>query len=103
VKKREVGYQETAKPLTAIEDFCERFDRAVKNTITPEVPGGPGGSGPMYAGGGGGGAGGRAAGGSLPSTPSKKSAAESSSTSTDAKPKTTATAGRNKVLPKEVG
>ena len=34
VKKREVGYQETAKPLTAIEDFCERFDRAVKNTST---------------------------------------------------------------------
>ena len=34
VKKREVGYQDGPKPLTAIEDFCERFDRAVKNSLS---------------------------------------------------------------------
>ena len=32
-KKMAVGYSEPPKPLSAIEDFCERFDKAVKNTF----------------------------------------------------------------------
>ena len=35
-KKMAVGYSEPPKPLSAIEDFCERFDKAVKNTF-PKV------------------------------------------------------------------
>ena len=31
-----VGYSEPPKPLSAIEDFCERFDKAVKNNL-PKV------------------------------------------------------------------
>lgn len=31
-----MGYSEPPKPLSAIEDFCERFDKAVKNNY-PKV------------------------------------------------------------------
>ena len=36
-RKLKEGHEEPAKPLSAIEDFCERFDRAVKNTIVAKV------------------------------------------------------------------
>lgn len=32
VRKEEVGYKDHVKPLSAIEAFCERFDKAVKNS-----------------------------------------------------------------------
>ena len=34
MRKDEVGYKEHVKPLSAIEAFCERFDKAVKNSST---------------------------------------------------------------------
>ena len=34
VRKEEVGYKDHVKPLSAIEAFCERFDKAVKNSST---------------------------------------------------------------------
>lgn len=42
-RKRQEGYEVEEepgprKPLSAIEDFCERFDRAVKNTMAPPPP-----------------------------------------------------------------
>ena len=33
VKKQQEGYKEPPRPLSAIEDFCERFDKAVRNNL----------------------------------------------------------------------
>ncbi|ELU07975.1 hypothetical protein CAPTEDRAFT_207287 [Capitella teleta] len=41
IRRRKIkeGYEEPTKSINAIEDFCERFDRAVKNNgMTPQLP-----------------------------------------------------------------
>ena len=33
MKKQQEGYKEPSRSLSAIEDFCERFDKAVRNSL----------------------------------------------------------------------